>query len=300
MKKLIAIILAAILVLSLFACASGSTDSTDGTDGAKEAAAFQAGFGKADISPRDDGVPMNGFSLSTERLSTGLQSYLFSLAVAVRDGEGNTAVMVSLDHTSLSVLMADEVRDWAEQELGIPRENIILSAIHQHSCPDPSGSSTQVHSDWPGIMRDIVTEELGAHCVYFSGAGGNLNSTSRIEEENISVDYKDHGKRAAQYVVGAEDSYTKVNTGKVVSKEITVAYEADRSMDHLYEQAKVVADARKRSTDEATMSNASMGYIPSQLDYTNGGYSTDITKFAPGTGEQVVGDMLQILNEIHP
>lgn len=490
MKKILSLILAALMLLCLCACASGSGGSTAGTE-VQADAVFQAGFGKADISPRDDGVPMNGFSLSTERLSTGLQSYLFSLAVAVRDSEGNTAVMVSLDHTSLSVLMANEVRDWAEKELGIPRENIILSAIHQHSCPDPSvsgfetssrykermlqgmkdsiaaavedlapaemyinkvtteamsfvrqywtkagtiagsnygdfssgidrhesdadtemrllkfvrqdkedivvvnfqthphmgtsGSSTQVHSDWPGVMRDIVTEKLGVNCLYFSGAGGNLNSTSRIEEENISVDYKDHGKRAAQYVVGAEDSYTKVNTGKVVSKEITVAYEADHSMDHLYEQAKVVADARSRSTDEATallknypelhtifhataivdkykadktreltisavafgdvaftshpyemfdtngmelrngtvgnenyaaedqlenpyamtfiatMANASMGYIPSQLGYTNGGYSTDITKFAPGTGEQVVGDMLQILNELHP
>ena len=45
--------------------------------------------------------------------------------------------------------------------------------------------------------------------------------------------------------------------------------------------------------------NGDVGYIPSLLGYTNGGYSTDITKFAPGTGEQIVGDMLHILNELH-
>jgi hypothetical protein len=261
------------------------------------------------------------------------------------------------------------------------RPALLMANISNHT--DTIGGDW-VSADWPGIMRDAVTEQLGVNCIYFSGAGGNLNSTSRIEEENISVDYKDHGNRAAQYVIAAEDSYTKANTGTIACKEVTISYEADHSMDHLYELAKPVADARRESTDKATamlrerpelhsilhataivdkynaaatrdltisaitfgdvaftshpyemfdtngmelrsgtvgnenytqeeqlenpyvmtfiatMSNASMGYIPSRLGYTNGGYSTDITKFAPGTGEQVVGDMLQILNELHP
>jgi hypothetical protein len=50
----------------------------------------------------------------------------------------------------------------------------------------------------------------------------------------------------------------------------------------------------------STMGNGSNGYVPSRLGYTNGGYSTDITKYAPGTGEQLVGDYLALLNEIHP
>jgi hypothetical protein len=49
----------------------------------------------------------------------------------------------------------------------------------------------------------------------------------------------------------------------------------------------------------ATKANASMGYIPSRLGYTNGGYSTDIARYAPGTGEQLVGDYLRLLNELH-
>ena len=49
----------------------------------------------------------------------------------------------------------------------------------------------------------------------------------------------------------------------------------------------------------ATMGNGTHGYVPSRLGFTNGGYSTDITKFAPGTGEQLVGDYLRLLNELH-
>lgn len=498
MKRVISLILAALMLLSLCACGSSGSAETapKQAEGGKKDAGFQAGYGIADISPQELGVPMNGYSSSSERLSTGFLSPLYAIAVAVKDEQGNIAVVVSVDHASLGT-NCDEVRQWAERDLGIPQENIIISSIHQHSCPDPSngefgssaryrtlmiqgikdsiaaavedlapaemyintatttalsfvrhyiandpagtivgdnyndaignqygykghesesdkemrmikftradkdkddiilvnfqahphmgtsGSSTDTHSDWPGVMRETVKEKLGANVIYFSGAGGNLNSTSRIKAENISTDFRDHGKRAANYVVKAEDSYTKVSTGAVVCKQLTVTYEADHSMDHLYEQAKIVTDARAQGTaagqallknypelhsiyhasaivgkkgegptrdmtisvvtfgdvaftchpyemfdtngmelrsgtvGEAnyaaevqmenpfamtficTLANGSNGYVPSQLGYTNGGYSTDITKYAPGTGEKLVTDYLTLLNELH-
>ena len=490
MKKIISLVLIAVMLLSLCACGSSASETAPATE---PAASFKAGFGKADITPQELGVPMNGYSSSSERLSTGLISYLYAIAVAVQDAEGNTAVMISLDHTSFPTVEADKIRSWAESTLGIPKENVIISSIHQHSCPDPvngafpqsarylshlldgikkaikaavedlapadiyvnkvetaalsfvrhywlkdgghvtshtctgdrsSGfdryeseadkemrlvkfvreekddivmvnfqghphmggggqEATDVHSDWPGIMRDEVTKELGVQCIYFSGAGGNMNSTPANSADAISTDWKHHGKRAAQYVINAEDGYTKVNSGTIRCKEITVSYEADHSMDHLVTQARVVAEARSRSVAEAktllkqypelhsifhasaivnkagqgptrdmtisaisfgdvamachpyemfdtngmelrngtvgnanydaedqlenpfamtlvaSLGNGTHGYVPSRLGYTNGGYSTDITKYAPGTGEEIVGDMLHILNELH-
>lgn len=491
MKKLIAAILTAVLVFGLCACGSDAGgNAAETTEGKSDT--FLAGYGRADITPMDASVPMGGYGDSSRRMSTGLLSYLYANTVAVRDGEGNTAVLVSVDMCSMSMKLVDEIRAWAQKELGIPKENIIISAIHQHSTPDPENSKeetstryrkllieeirksivaavedlapaeiyinrvtteamsfvrnywtkngtlagtnykledlseygidrhesdadpemrllkfvrqgkedivvvnfqahphmgtateeTKIHSDWPGVMRDAVTEQLGVHCVYFSGASGNLNSTSRIEQENISADFKEHGKRAADYVIGAEDGYTKVESGKVLCKEITLTYEADHSMDHLVPQALLVAEANDRGSGAsallkqypelhsvfhadavvnkskagatrdltisavtfgdvaftchpyemfdtngaelrsgtvgnenyeaadqlenpfemtmiATKANASMGYIPSRLGYTNGGYATDITRYSPGTGELIVGDMLRLLNELH-
>ena len=494
MKKIIALILATLMMLSLAACGSSEKEANAPATTAAPAASFKAGFGKADITPTES-VPMNGYASSSERMSTGMISYIYAIAVAVQDADGNIAVVCSVDNAATGEAIANEARSWATEKLGIPAENIVVSSIHQHSCPDPgnanepssgryrtqlvtgireairlavedlkpaemyintaetkalsfvrhyiandpdgtivgdnyndavgkeygykchesesdkemrlikftreegndiilvnfqahphmgtNSSDKNVHSDWPGVMRDTVNEKLGADCIYFSGAGGNLNSTSRISEENVSVDFRDHGKRAADYVVKAEDSYTKVETGKVACKEITVAYETDHSMDHLLPQAKIVTDARSRGTEEAyaliknypelhsiyhasavvgkaaagptrdmtisvitfgdvaftvhpyemfdtngmelrsgsvgnpnydaddqlenpyamtficTMGNGTHGYVPSRLGFTNGGYSTDITKFAPGTGEQLVGDYLRLLNELH-
>ena len=484
MKKYISLFLVFILMLSLCACGGG-----------KETAVFKAGYSAVDISPQELGVPMNGGANSNERLSTGFNSYLYSIAVALQDTEGNTAVLVSLDQCDLPTTQADELRAWAEETLQIPKANILISSIHQHSTPSPNNSMdagvryteyfmkgvkesisnavadlspaevyinkvttealsfvrhywandgslvtshtgnkasglkgyesesdkemrlvkfaraaedkediilvnfqghphmgmgngtsnyTNTHSDWPGVMRDAVTEELGANCIYFSGAGGNLNSSSEIVKDNVSRDYHDHGERAAEYVIGAEEGYTKVNTGAIKTKEITVTYQADHSMDHLLDQANVINDLRYNVSSEAaknalkdypelhsifhataivhkskegptrdmtisaisfgdvaitchpyemfdtngmelrsgtvgnenyaaedqlenpyamtlvaSLGNGAHGYIPSQMGYTNGGYSTDITKFAPGTGEQIVTDMLKILNELH-
>ena len=498
MKRILCIALACAILMALCACGgkavpAGDHAGAETTEG--QSAGFMAGFGKADITPQEHGVPMNGYASSSERLSNGIMSYLYAIAVAVQDVEGNTAVVVSIDHAALGSSYAKQVREWANETLGIPVENILISSIHQHSCPDPSngdfptseryrdymiqgmksaiakavedlapaqmyintattdalsfvrhyiandpdgsivgdnyndaigskygyaghesesdkemrllkftregkediilvnfqahphmGASAyyyDVHSDWPGVMRDTVTQSLGVNCIYFSGAGGNLNSTSRIKEEMITTDFKEHGKRAAQYVIDAEGSYTQVNTGSVACKEVTITYEADHSMDHLLPEASLVHEARGRSSQEATqllkdypqlhsiyhasavvskaalgpdremtisvitfgdvaftshpyemfdtngmelrggtvgnenydaddqlenpyamtfiatLSNGTHGYIPSNLGYTNGGYSTDITKFAPGTGEQLVGDYLRLLNELH-
>jgi len=493
MKRLLSFFFAAVLLLSLCACGTAGEGSAAQSTAAP-AAVFKAGFGKVDITPQES-VPMNGYASSSERMSTGILSYIYAISVAVQDADGNIAVVCSVDNAATGEAIASEARMWAEEKLDIPAENILVSSIHQHSCPDPgntaepssgryrtrlvegirnsikqavedlkpaemyintattealsfvrhyiandpagtivgdnyndavgsqygykghesdsdkemrlikftreegddiilvnfqahphmgtSSADKNVHSDWPGVMRDTVTEKLGAQCIYFSGAGGNLNSTSRIKEENVSVDFRDHGKRAAHYVVKAEDSYTKVNTGSVQCKQITVTHEADHSMDHLLPQASIVTAARSRGTAEAvelikqypelhsiyhasavvgkaaegptrdmvisvitfgdvaftvhpyemfdtngmelragtvgnenydaddqlenpfamtfiaTMGNGTHGYVPSRLGYTNGGYSTDITKFSPGTGEQLVGDYLRLLNELH-
>lgn len=47
-----------------------------------------------------------------------------------------------------------------------------------------------------------------------------------------------------------------------------------------------------------TLANGHIGYVPSRLGYINGGYSTDITRFAPGGGERLAADYLRFLNEL--
>ena len=264
------------------------------------------------------------------------------------------------------------------------KKSIILVNFQAHPHMGAFGPNlTKLHADWPGIMRDAVAAELNAHCIYFSGAGGNLNSDSRIREENISTDWVHHGHRAAEYVIGAEGSYREAAVGVLKFKEATIAYDTNHSEDHLLEEAtyihklrdvdferaksevknypnlhsiyhatSIVHKAARGATREltigaialgdvaftihpyemfdtngvevrtgtvgnpnyeadqqktnpypmtivCTLGNGHLGYVPSRLGYTNGGYSTDIAYLAPGSGERLVSDYLTILHELH-
>ncbi len=267
---------------------------------------------------------------------------------------------------------------------GEEKTPIILVNFQGH--PHMGIESKSAHADWPAIMREEVEKALGANVIYFSGAGGNVSSNSRIKGElpYANNDFRSHGKRAAEYVIGAEGSYREVGTGRVAARSLTNTYSVNHVDEaHLLSPAIEILDAEKISTEEAnqvlakypeifsvyhakyieirsnlgdtleltigaisigdvaftyhtyemfdvngmelkggtigntnysqenqhenpyamtivtTMANGAEGYIPSQLGYINGGYSTDITRFAPGTGEELVTDYLEILNELH-
>lgn len=112
---------------------------------------------------------------------------------------------------------------------------------------------TDVHGDWPAIMREKAADALGANMMYISGAGGNLSSRTYIASElpyEVN-DWKAHGEKAANYVIRAEDSYTKVNTGKVEVKFISQDYPVDHSMDDKADIAKAINDAMRVSEAEA-------------------------------------------------
>ena len=260
---------------------------------------------------------------------------------------------------------------------------IILVNFQAHPLMGSNGQDPFIHGDWPAIMRQHVQAQLGVQVIYFSGAGGNLNSKSAIVEENISADWLDHGRRAAEVVIRAEDSYVPLAYGKIRGEECVMTYETDHSMDHLLKEGKIVEEIRVREgiaaahaaakhyptlhsgwhakhivlkskmpetmdlrigavcignvaftwhpyemfdtngkelrdgvigngnyppadqkanpflrTVVCTLGNGHIGYVPSRLGYTNGGYSTDITKLAPGSGERLVKDYLAILNRM--
>jgi len=267
---------------------------------------------------------------------------------------------------------------------GEDKKPIIMANFQTHPHMGAGSNDTSIHGDWPAIMRETLEEKLDCHAMYLSGAGGNINSTSRIAEENISTDWKHHGQRADNYVVKAEDSYTEVKLGDIKVISQTNDYENDHSMDHLLDVATYINNIRfqqdisiaheevkkypelhsvyhanaivgkaaaeptrpltigaitigdvvftyhpyemfdtngmelragtvgnenylpeeqlenpYKMTFICTLGNGHLGYVPSLLGYTNGGYSTDIAYLAPGSGERLVGDYLQLLNELY-
>ena len=127
------------------------------------------------------------------------------------------------------------------------KKPIIVANFQAH--PHNGYDSKDTHADWPYYMRAKVEKDLDAECMYISGAGGNVNSFSRISGE-MSYDrsqLKTHGEKAAGYIIAAEDSYTKVNSGPVKAKSVKNEYGVDRAGIEYLADAMVVNNALSQS-----------------------------------------------------
>ena len=109
--------------------------------------------------------------------------------------------------------------------------------------PHQTGGSAKydLSADIVGEFRAAMEQELGCEIAYFTGAGGNINSRSRIEDENQTKDWKEWGKRMAKYAQSVE--YTEVATGKVQA----ASFEFEAKINHADDQwATLGSDLRNR------------------------------------------------------
>jgi len=97
------------------------------------AGAWQAGVARADITPAES-VPLAGYGGRT-RMSRRVEHGLWLKALALRDGTGAVAVLVTADLVGLSEAMVGVIAKNAAEKHGVPRERLILNTSHNHSCP---------------------------------------------------------------------------------------------------------------------------------------------------------------------
>ena len=140
MKKILCILLMLATAISMAACgpsaSSGSQPTTTAPVQTTEAeTVFMAGYCKMDITPAEYGVPMQGYDNDDARLSNGLYTYLYATTLAVRDEAGSQALIISVDSGSIQEEICTAIREAIQAETGIPVENILITAIHQHSTP---------------------------------------------------------------------------------------------------------------------------------------------------------------------
>ena len=134
MKKIITLLLCAVLLLGLFAGCSGSGEGESGGD---KIATFSVGYAKAGITPRDS-VPLRGYGDAMQRFSTGNLEPLYATCVAFADAEGTKMLFITHDLTNSADNIFVDLRKQISEETGIPVSHILVSASHSHSSPDYS------------------------------------------------------------------------------------------------------------------------------------------------------------------
>lgn len=139
MKKLLSLILIAVMVLSLVACGGGSGEGSGETPKG-EYSALKVGFHRVNITP-DWPVGLGGYDSGNSRISSGLVSYLYLTCIAFTEGE-ETVLMFTLDNCAVSQSRQNELRKLVADATGIPENKQFYGATHTHSAPSYGSSIT--------------------------------------------------------------------------------------------------------------------------------------------------------------
>ncbi len=151
---------------------------------------------------------------------------------------------------------ADHSLQLVKFDRGADKRPVMIANFQTHPHRNDSSSKTLMNYNLVGAFRDEIDAKLGYDVVYFTGASGNINPESPIDEHNITKDYTEQGKALARYAIEADGTYEKVNGGKVQS--ITGEFEGkiNHEEDHMvaiakqaqavWKQTNSVAEVRKQ------------------------------------------------------
>ena len=151
MKKLICLLLSAVMLLGL--CACGNTSDGEATNGGEEKATMQVGFGKSNMMPETVVTIAGGED--PNRLSTGYLDYLTASCIAFSDGT-NTVLLYTIDMQCLTTTFIGAAKQKISQETGVPVENVMLSCTHDHSSPSHSINYTGISAFQAGPFTDAL------------------------------------------------------------------------------------------------------------------------------------------------
>lgn len=125
------------------------------------------------------------------------------------------------------------------------KQDILLMNWQAHPCYTNEIGYNNISADFIGKVRGKVEADTGMQFAYFTGAAGNLVTSSKIEEEDHGLDLTAYGEKLAQAAIDALPAMTRIEgTGvKTAREEFTYAY--DHSYDGKVMQAREVFDLWK-------------------------------------------------------
>ena len=127
-------------------------------------AAWKAGVARLDITPQEP-IWMSGYAARTKP-SAGVLHPLWAKALAIDDGRGGRAVIVTTDLIGLPRAITDAVSARAAKAWGLERSQIVFNSSHTHTGPIVRHSLVNIAnipaSEMPAIERygDRLTEQL--------------------------------------------------------------------------------------------------------------------------------------------
>ena len=129
---------------------------------AADQGSFRAGAARIDITPASDAsLPMSGYGSRTEGFKA-IHDPLHVRAIVVDDGT-NQAALISCEVIGFSNSLWDEITRTIADSTGIPRENIILAAVHTHAAPSVgtyTGQLTEKQVAYVETLKKAISDSV--------------------------------------------------------------------------------------------------------------------------------------------
>ena len=276
MKKIISIMLAVIMTLSLCACAGGES-STGG-----KAATFQVGYARENITPSDP-VPLGGYGQTDKRISTGYLDYLYATCIAITDAQDNTVLLISQD--LISSAQYKNVRDSINEATGIPQDQIMLCATHTHSGPD-QGQSLPSITAWKPVYVQAVTKAAQAALADRSPAEISIGST-KTEGLNFVRHYLQDSGTYVGDNFGSESAGTIIDHAEP-NDPVMQVMKFTRAAEDKKDIVMVNWQAHPCMTGGVSETNISADFIGTTRDYVEQATNMDFVYFTGDAGNQNV------------
>ena len=206
-------------------------------------------------------------------------------------------------------------------------KDVVIANFQTHPHRAGGGTKRDLTSDFIGPMTEYLEKNLDCHFAYFSGGSGDVDPSSRILNENITLNHVEQGEALGQYAEIAFSQMKKMDASAVKFLETTCTVECitggTKSIDRRitvfsigdvafvnndYEMfnahGKYIKDNSPfEMTFVTTIGKSSTCYIPDAATFAYEGidsYEETMCTHPAGTGELLAEAFVSALKQIHP
>ncbi len=119
---------------------------------------------------------------------------------------------------------------------------VVMASWRAHPLLDGGSSRTELSSDYPGAFREAMELQYDCDFVFYQGAAGNNNSSSRLPQEVRTKNTAEYGALLAGYAIeGLTNNMTDVgNPGLLQTRYTMLEQDVNHDTDSLYHAAREV------------------------------------------------------------
>ena len=138
---------------------------------------------------------------------------------------------------------------------------IVLANWRAHPCLTGGNKKYDISADYVGAFRKNIEKMYKCQFIYFQGAAGNVNATSRITSEMRTNDYAKHGELLALAALKClRENMAQVDPGLIQTSQTLLDAEFIEITDELLAGARVVQSIWNTTNDRAQAIEAGKPY----------------------------------------